>query len=69
MSEGEMREGEILESEVDQGEPSSADEIDEEGRNPTQQRMDERGVEERQVDVSWQPGDGEDRPPEPHTED
>jgi hypothetical protein len=29
------------------------DEVDEEGRNVTQQRLDEEGVEGRPVDVDW----------------
>ena len=43
-------------------------EIDEEVRNLTQQRMDERGVEERPVDAEWADADesavqGGERPP------
>jgi hypothetical protein len=29
------------------------DALDEEGRNPTQQRMDEEGVEDRPLDFEW----------------
>jgi hypothetical protein len=31
------------------------DEIDEGGRNPTQQRLDEEGVEDEPVDANWEP--------------
>jgi hypothetical protein len=31
--------------------------IDEEGRNPTQQRIDEEGAEETPVDAEWGTGD------------
>src|SRR3954447_23708122 len=34
------------------------DRIDESGRNPTQQRMDEEGVENVPVDAEWGTGDG-----------
>jgi hypothetical protein len=32
--------------------------IDENGRNPTQQRMDEEGVEDVPVDAEWEPTEG-----------
>jgi hypothetical protein len=32
---------------------SGEEDIDEEGRNPTQQRMDEEGVEDVPVDADW----------------
>jgi hypothetical protein len=56
----------MRESELDEGDRNLEDPIDDEGRNATQQRMDAEGVEERPVDVSWQPREGEDAPPEPH---
>ena len=59
----------MRESELDEGDRNLEDQIDEQGRNPTQQRMDADGVEERPVDVSWQPSDGEDAPPELHEDD
>ena len=34
--------------------------LDETGRNPTQERMDEEGVEERRVDVDWDEPSSED---------
>ena len=34
--------------------------IDESGRNPTQQRIDEEGAEDTPVDAEWPEGDGED---------
>lgn len=37
---------------------SGEDQIDERGRNPTQQRMDEEGLEDAPVDASWT-GEGE----------
>jgi hypothetical protein len=40
-----------VENEDQLRESSGEDRIDEEGRNPTQQRMDEEGVESRPVDV------------------
>ncbi len=30
------------------------EQVDETGRNPTQERMDEEGTEDRPVDVEWQ---------------
>jgi hypothetical protein len=41
--------------------------IDAEGRNPTQQRMDEEGVEEAPVDAPWQ-GEGEGGPEAPQAD-
>jgi hypothetical protein len=42
------------ERETDEAEAESREEqIDEQGRNPTQQRMDEEGVEAAPVDTSW----------------
>ena len=37
-------------------EPDENDLIDESGRNPTQQRMDEEGVEDVPVDAEWTSG-------------
>jgi hypothetical protein len=37
------------------------EQADEKGRNPTQERMDEEGVEERPVDVDW-----DENEPTPH---
>jgi hypothetical protein len=34
-------------------ETNGEDQIDESGRNPTQQRMDEEGVEDVPVDADW----------------
>ena len=35
-------------------EPNGEEAIDESGRNPTQQRMDEEGVEDVPVDADWE---------------
>jgi hypothetical protein len=40
---------------VDEPEENLEDAIDDEGRNPTQQRMDDDGVEDRPVDVEDEP--------------
>jgi hypothetical protein len=34
--------------------PNDEDEIDERGRNPTQQRIDEEGASDAPVDADWQ---------------
>jgi hypothetical protein len=46
------------EADGDEAEGEPEWEIDAEGRNPTQQRMDEEGVEEAPVDAPWE-GEGE----------
>jgi hypothetical protein len=56
----------MRESELNEGDRNREDGIDDEGRNATQQRMDAEGIEERPVDVSWQPSEGDDAPAEPH---
>ena len=40
---------------------SGEERIDDQGRNPTQRRMDEEGAEERPVDVDW-----DENEPSPH---
>jgi hypothetical protein len=55
-ADGDEAEGET-EWEID-AEGETEWEIDAEGRNPTQQRMDEEGVEEAPVDASWEGENG-----------
>jgi hypothetical protein len=39
---------------TDQEWESGEEQIDEEGRNPTQKRIDEEGAEDRPVDAAWE---------------
>jgi hypothetical protein len=48
------------EADGDEAEGETEWEIDAEGRNPTQQLMDEEGVEEVPVDAAWEGGNGPD---------
>jgi hypothetical protein len=45
---------------------SGEEDIDEEGRNPTQQRIDEEGAEEAPADVSWKEDEWGETEPSPH---
>ena len=43
---------------------SGEERIDEEGRNPTQRRIDEEGAEEAPVDAPWETEDAQQEPEE-----